>query len=66
MRTLRNENFKEYIKNQDLWKTNDSSKFYKIINSLLNYKNKEKLVKGIKDKEVIVYGKPGNEIVTEY
>ena len=66
LRTLRNENFKEYIKNLDLWKTNDASKFYKIINSLIKYKNKGKLVKGIKDKEVIVYGKPCNEIVTEY
>ena len=66
MRTLRNENFKEYIKNLDLWKTNDESKFYKIINSLIKYKNKGKLSKGIKDKEVIAYGKPCNEIVAEY
>ena len=66
LRTLRNENFKEYIKNLDLWKTNDASKFYKIINSLIKYKNKGKLVKGIKNKEAIVYGKPCNEIVIVY
>ena len=59
--------FKEYVRNLDLWRNQDISKFYKILNSLLKYKHKGKLVKGIKQEDgSVVYGSLKNQIVKEY
>ena len=67
LKTLANEYFKEYVRNLDLWRNQDISKFYKILNSLLKYKHKGKLVKGIKQEDgSVVYGSLKNQIVKEY
>ena len=49
LKTLWNENFKKYVKDLYLYRKTDSKKFYQIIQSLLKYKNKGKLVKGINE-----------------
>ena len=42
------------MKSLDLQRTSDASKFYQIINSLLKYKVRGKIVKGIKEGEEIL------------
>ena len=58
--------FQEYIKNLDLLRTSDIAKLYKIINSLLKYKVKGKVVKGIKVENEILPGKNKRELVKQY
>ena len=48
------ESFKRYVSGLDLKRRQDTSQFYKIINSLLKYKVRGKIVKGIKCNEEIV------------
>ena len=55
LKTLWNENFKEYVKDLDLYRKTDSKKFYQIIQSFLKYKNKGKLVKGINEGDRVIY-----------
>ena len=45
------ESFKRYVSGLDLKRRQDTSQFYKIINSLLKYKVRGKIVKGIKCNE---------------
>ena len=66
IKTLLNENFREYVRNLDLWRTKDSKKFYKILQSLIRYKSKGKIVKGINEKGTILYGKSKDKWVKEY
>ena len=54
------------MKNLDLWRTKDASKFYKILQSLIKYKSKGKLVKGINEDDTILYGKLRDKRVKEY
>ena len=58
--------FQEYVKDLDLWWIKDSAKFYKIINSLLKYKVRGKIVKGIWDGDEILFGKQKREKVKLY
>ena len=37
------ETFKNYVKDLDLWRTYDSARFYRVVNSILNYKVRGKL-----------------------
>ena len=66
LRTLWNTNFTEYVKNEDLWRTKDSSKFYKILQSLIKYKSKGKLLKGINEDDTILYWKLRDKRVKEH
>ena len=54
IRAAWSESFRNYVKDLDIWRTSDSAKFYKIVNSLINYKNQNKIVNGIKTKEWII------------
>ena len=60
------ENFKNYTKNLNLQCTKDSAKFYKIINSLIKYKIRGKITKGITQGNEIMVGKEKNEIIINY
>ena len=66
LKTLWNESFREYVRNLDLWRTKDSAKFYKIIQSIIKYKGRGKLVKGINKDGIIIYGKFRDKYVKEY
>ena len=48
------ESFKKYIPCLDLKRKSDITQFYKIINSLLKYKSRGKIIKGIKCNEEII------------
>ena len=48
LRDTMKESFREYILNLNLQRKNEIMKFYKIINSIIKYKTKGKIVKGIK------------------
>ena len=48
------EEFKEYMKSIDKNRKQDISKFYNIINSLIQYKCRGKIVKGIKQEDLII------------
>ena len=48
------ESFKKYVSCLDLKRKSDITQFYKIINSLLKYKSRGKIIKGIKWNEEIV------------
>ena len=58
--------FQDYIKNLDILRIWDSAKFYKIINSLLKYKVKGKVAKGVKIADEILVGKGKRNIVKQY
>ena len=60
------ESFKEYVANLDLKYKLDSSKFYKIINSLLRYKMRGTIVKGIEKEGKIMIENTMTQIIKEY
>ena len=65
LKTLRNEGFKEYIKNFDTFIFTDSRKFYKIIKSLVKSKP-WRFVKGIKQADTILLDEEKNLIIKDY
>ena len=54
------------MKSIDLNRKQDISKFYNIINSLIQYKSKGKIVKRIKQEDLIIYGDKMNSTVINY
>jgi hypothetical protein len=58
--------FKSYIKDLDLQRRLDSSKFYKILNSLLQYKPKGTFVKGITVQDEVILGDQMQDYVQQY
>ena len=60
------ESFKKYTQNLDLQCTQDTSKFYKIINSLIRYKTRGKIAKGITQGDEIRLGEEKNEVIIHY
>ena len=60
------DSFKNYVLNLDLQRTQDTSKFYNIINSLIKYKRKGKIVKGIKQNQEIIIGNEKKEKIINY
>ena len=66
IRAAWSESFRNYVKDLDIWRTSDSAKFYKIVNSLINYKNQNKIVNGIKTKEWIIVGDEWIGMVRDY
>ena len=59
-------NFQDYVKDLDLWRTKDSARFYRIVNSLLKYKIKGKIVKGIQEGDVVLLGKEKRDRIVWY
>ena len=60
------ESFREYVLNLDLQRKNEITKFYKIINSIIKYKTKGKIVKRIKWDEEIILDKKKKQIIIKY
>ena len=60
------ESFRQYVKKLDIFRTIEATKFYRIVNSLIKYKPKVKLVKGIDKDNQIVFGEERNRIIKKY
>ena len=60
------ESFRKYAKDFDTSRTTDASKFYRIVNSLIEYKPKVKIVKGIEKDGLIVFGAEKRRMIKEY
>ena len=58
--------FRKYVKDLDTSRTSDASKFYRIINSLIEYKPKVKIVKGIELDGLILFGSKKRKMIKEY
>ena len=58
--------FKEYVANLDLKSKHDATSFYKIINSLIRYKARGKIAKGIRQDDSIILEEQKRIIVTNY
>ena len=63
---LMSETFKNYVKDLDLWRTYDSARFYRVVNSILKYKVRGKFVKGIQEGDRILQGKENQKKVKLY
>ena len=59
-------NFQDYVKDLDLLRTKDTTKIYRIVNNLLKYKVRGKIVKGILEGNVILFGKEKRNKVKQY
>ena len=66
LKDLRSTEFKEFIKSIDMNNLIDKRTFYKMMNSLLKYKIKGKIIKGIMIKDTIVYGTDKKTIIKNY
>ena len=66
LRDTMKKSFGEYVLNLDLQRKNEITKFYKIINSIIKYKTKGKIVKGIKWDEEIILDKKKKQIIIKY
>ena len=60
------ETFKNYVKDLDIWRTYDSARFYRVVNSILKYKIREKFVKGTQEGYIILLGKKKQKKVKLY
>jgi hypothetical protein len=60
IKELLNSNFRNYVKSMDLNRQQDCKAFYKILNSLLQYKNTLNMVKGIRKENEILRGREMN------
>jgi hypothetical protein len=60
------DSFKAYIKNLDTTQQEDSSKFYRIINSLINYKVRGNIAKGVSNDNEVIRGWEMDKVVKEY
>ena len=49
--------FKNYVKDPDLWRTYHSARFSRVVNSILKFKVRGKIVKGIQEGDIILLGK---------
>ena len=58
--------FQNYIKKLNLENHYDNMQFYRILNSIIKYKNKGKIVGGIKTEDVIKFGKYKNKEIRHY
>ena len=63
IRDLTKADFKEYMKKLDLSLYEDSQSFYKILNSIVRYRNKGKIVRGIRLGEEIIFGQQKDKII---
>ena len=63
---LRKTEFINYVKNLDINAKADKENFYKILNSIIKYKTKGKIVKGIKINDTYIYGKEKDQYIKEY
>ena len=63
---LRKTEFINYAKNLDINAKADKENFYKILNSIIKYKTKGKIVKGIKINDTYIYGKEKAQYIKEY
>ena len=63
---MRKEGFKEFLKNLNLECKNDKKTFFNIMNRLIRYKEKSKIVKGIKTEELILYGTEKDALIKSY
>ena len=57
LKAAMSETLKNYVKDLDLWRTYDSARFYRVVNSILKYKIRGKIVKGIQEGDIILLGK---------
>ena len=63
---LLNIEFQNYIKKLNLENHNDKKQFYRILNSIIKYKNKGKIVRGIRTEDGIKFGKYKNKEIKHY
>ena len=66
IRTAWSDGFKSFVKGLDMSRKQDISKFYKIVNSLIKYKEKGKIVKGIREDNKIIYQGEMTKIIVNY
>ena len=60
------ESFIKYWSKLDMQSKQDTAQFYKIVNSLLRYKSRGKIVKGIRHEEEIIMGIQKDKIVKQF
>ena len=60
------ESFIKYLSKLNMKSKQDTAQFYKIVNSLLRYKSKGKIVKGIRHEEEIIMAIQKNKIVKQF
>ena len=60
------ESFIKYWSKLDMQSKQDTAQFYKIVNSLLRYKSRGKIVKGIRHEEEIIMGIQRDKIVKQF
>ena len=58
--------FQNYIKKLNLENHNDKKQFYRILNSIIKYKNKGKIERGIRTEDGIKFGKYKNKEIKHY
>jgi hypothetical protein len=66
LKEARRDDFQDYIRNLDLYRTQDSRKFNRIMNSLLKYKSRQKIVRGIATDDEILYCQQKRKKVKEF
>ena len=66
LKELKNDSFRLYVKDLDMVRQTHVSKFYKIINSLVKYKENLKMVKGIREGDAIYFGEKMNNKIKDY
>ena len=63
---LRKTEFKEFMKTLDLSCKEDKKWFYLMMNSIVRYKTKGKITKGIKQGDIITYGEQRDILIKNY
>ena len=63
---LRKTEFINYAKTLDINIHADKERFYRILNSIVKYKSKGKIVKGIKIEDTIIYGRERDMYIKKY
>ena len=63
---MRKDGFKEFLKNLNLECKNDKKTFFDIMDRLIRYKEKSKIVKVIKTEELILYGTEKDALIKSY
>ena len=63
---MRKDGFKEFLKNLNLECKNDRKTFFNIMNRLIRYKEKSKIVKRIKTEELILYETEKDALIKSY
>ena len=66
IKTACTESFRVFVKNLDVYRRTDSSKFYKVVNALIKYKPRSKLIKGIRTDNCIEVGVEKNYIIKQF